>query len=161
MEDVEEIAVIIRRCDGAVLLRKCGHGERWAGLWDFPRFAMNARICRVAGVDQRESPANSGKAGGSAASTPATLMKEIAAEVHRLTGLAVTNIQHFTKLRHGVTRFRVTLTCFTAAPAANPPRFNQQSELRWASHEELDRYPLSTTGRKLAHAIAESILAAS
>src|SRR3954454_12588148 len=37
-ENVTEIAVIIRR-GISVLLRQCRPGERWAGLWDFPRFA--------------------------------------------------------------------------------------------------------------------------
>ena len=32
---------MIRR-NGRVLMRECGPDERWAGLWDFPRFAVEA-----------------------------------------------------------------------------------------------------------------------
>src|SRR5262249_40699929 len=36
-EDASEVAVVIRH-RGRVLVRQCQTGERWAGLWDFPRF---------------------------------------------------------------------------------------------------------------------------
>ena len=39
--ELREAAVVIRR-NGRVLMRECGAGERWAGLWDFPRFALEA-----------------------------------------------------------------------------------------------------------------------
>src|SRR5262245_39075723 len=41
MEDLHEVAVVIT-WHGKVLLRKCTEGERWAGLWDFPRFGVQA-----------------------------------------------------------------------------------------------------------------------
>ncbi len=39
MEDSHEAAVVVES-RGKILLRKCGDGERWAGLWDFPRFSL-------------------------------------------------------------------------------------------------------------------------
>ena len=39
--DLREAAVIVRK-NGSVLVRQCGADERWAGLWDFPRFAVEA-----------------------------------------------------------------------------------------------------------------------
>ncbi|MGE3244588.1 MAG: A/G-specific adenine glycosylase, partial [Pirellulales bacterium] len=39
--EVREAAVIIRR-NGSFLMRECGPNERWAGLWDFPRFALES-----------------------------------------------------------------------------------------------------------------------
>jgi A/G-specific adenine glycosylase len=41
-EDRHEAAVVVRRGD-RVVLRRCGPAERWAGLWDFPRFPVTAR----------------------------------------------------------------------------------------------------------------------
>ena len=38
---MHEVAVVVRK-NGRVLMRQCGAGERWAGLWDFPRFAIEA-----------------------------------------------------------------------------------------------------------------------
>ncbi len=40
--DVHEAAVIVRK-NGSVLVRQCAVGERWAGLWDFPRFAVESQ----------------------------------------------------------------------------------------------------------------------
>ena len=37
-QDVNESIVLVRR-RSKVLMRQCQDGERWAGLWDFPRFA--------------------------------------------------------------------------------------------------------------------------
>src|SRR5207247_568055 len=37
---VHEAAVLVRR-GRDVLVRACQPGERWAGLWDFPRFALD------------------------------------------------------------------------------------------------------------------------
>ena len=39
IEELREAAVILVD-RGRVLLRRCGDAERWAGLWDFPRFAI-------------------------------------------------------------------------------------------------------------------------
>ena len=39
--DLRETAVIVRK-NGSVLMRRCAEGERWAGLWDFPRFELEA-----------------------------------------------------------------------------------------------------------------------
>jgi A/G-specific adenine glycosylase len=38
--ELTEVAVVVRM-KKQVLLRRCQPGERWAGLWDFPRFAWN------------------------------------------------------------------------------------------------------------------------
>ena len=42
IEAVREAAVLVRR-RGRVLLLRWPEGRRWAGLWDFPRFPINAR----------------------------------------------------------------------------------------------------------------------
>ena len=45
-EQVHETAVVVRR-RGKVLLRRCGPDERWAGLWDFPRFPRLSCLPRL------------------------------------------------------------------------------------------------------------------
>ena len=42
VEDLCEAAVVVQR-NGRVLLRQCGDDERWAGLWDFPRFRLSCK----------------------------------------------------------------------------------------------------------------------
>jgi A/G-specific adenine glycosylase len=114
-------------------LRKCGEGERWAGLWDFPRFAVSK--------------------GG----------KQIADGVRWLTGVRVARPRQIATLRHGVTRFRITLNCYLAkragtfAPQNHQRRANGDAEQRWVNPNELTEYPLSSTGRKIARLLAASM----
>src|SRR5690606_23232153 len=63
VEYVREAAVVVRRGPRVLLLQRQA-AERWAGLWDFPRFEISA---------------NNGP----------TLEQELAAGVYRLTGLHV------------------------------------------------------------------------
>ncbi len=123
MEDIHEVAVVVVH-RGKVLLRKCSDGERWAGLWDFPRFAIQ--------VDDGLS-----------------ISRQIVDSVERLTGVEIDSPQHFTTLRHGVTRFRIKLDCYTAVFKAAVKKSSSATQ-RWIKPEELEEFPLSTTGRKLA-----------
>lgn len=120
-EAVREAAVVIRRGD-RVLIRRCAPDERWAGLWDFPRF----------GVTAADGPA---------------LAQELAEHTRRLTGLTVELLGPLATLKHGVTRFRITLECYQARVLAGRLR---PSALRWVSPAELTAYPLSVTGRQIA-----------
>lgn len=135
-EQVYEAAVLIHH-RGRLLLRKCGQNERWAGLWDFPRFPLNSSL------KQRTASKNR---------TLAALVDSVLQQ----TGITIDEAEHFATLRHSVTRFRITLDCFTATCTDRAPRHNARStkngltEKRWVKPEELDDYPLSTTGRKLA-----------
>lgn len=126
-EDRREAAVVIRR-GSLVLLRVCGGDERWAGLSDFPRF---------------EIP-----------DTKGALAAAVRDGVRRLTGLQVEPGPELLTLKHGVTRFRITLQCFAAdwieclenkAALEDPQR-----RLRWVDLADLPTAPLNTTGRKLA-----------
>jgi A/G-specific adenine glycosylase len=119
-EDVTEIAVIVHD-RGRVLLRQCQPGERWAGLWDFPRFA---------------------------ASGPDTLAEQIALRTRELTGIQVAAGQQLATLKHGVTRFRITLHCYAAARQS--PAGKLAAAARWVSRECLGEYPLNTTGRRIS-----------
>ncbi len=119
-----EVAVVVRR-RGGVLLVRCAEGQRWAGLWDFPRFEVHSE-------------------------GPAALSDEIRENVRRLTGLVVEPGRRLTTFKHGVTRYRITLDCFEARCVPGAGRGSSALETRWIPLDELDRYPLSTTGRKLA-----------
>jgi A/G-specific adenine glycosylase len=129
VEDVHEAAVIVVD-RGRVLLRRCSDGERWAGLWDFPRFVV-------------------GKG-----------RTEIADGVRRLTAVEIARPRQIATLRHGVTRFRITLDCYLAeraGAAANGRCPGDKSDLRWLKPDAIVNYPLSTTGRKLARLLAERL----
>ena len=82
-EAVEETAVAVIH-NQSVLVRACGDDERWAGLWDFPRCALQ--------------------------SAPS----DVVAEVRRQTGITADIGPPALVIKHAVTRFRITLTCHHA-----------------------------------------------
>lgn len=126
-EDALEAAVVIEH-RGQVLLRRCSEGERWAGLWDFPRFAIEA---------SEEQPRAA----------------QLVRKVQELTGVVIEPLDQLTTLRHGVTRFRITLECHRARYISGPQK--PAAELQWVKPSELAHYPLSTTGRKLSRLLSK------
>jgi A/G-specific adenine glycosylase len=123
---LHEAAVVVRK-NGDVLLRQCGDDERWAGLWDFPRFSVQS-------------------------TGPLSGQSEVVSKVRELTGITCSPPAHFKTIRHGVTRFRITLDCYRAkyhtgrVKSAN----DNAATVRWVTLSRLVDYPLSTTGRKIA-----------
>jgi A/G-specific adenine glycosylase len=129
LTDRHEVAVVIRR-RGRVLLVRCPEGGRWAGLWDFPRFQV--RSTQRAALDQ-----------------------EICRGVEAQTGTIIQPGDHLTTIKHGVTRFRITLDCYGARYLSGPDGQTSLPEMRWLWPSQLAKYPLSTTGRKLSRLAAE------
>ena len=122
-----EAAVVVDH-QGRVLIRRCQPQERWAGLWDFPRFAVDA--CRGA-----------------------RLRRELAEKTARLTGLDIEPGARLATIQHAVTRFRITLVCHEATYVGGRLRRGQQ--LRWVTPGELEETPLSVTGRRLSRLLCE------
>jgi A/G-specific adenine glycosylase len=120
-EAVREAAVVVRR-NQCLLLRQRGADERWAGLWDFPRFTIGSR-------------------------RGLALRRELQDQVRALTGLTVEIGPPRLTIKHGVTRFRITLVCHEAQPLSGRLR---GAQLRWVEPGELDHYPLSITARRIS-----------
>ena len=125
IEDVTEAAIVIQR-GSRVLLRRHSDQERWAGLWDFPRFAATA--------------------GNTVVSS-----RELIDNAHQLTGMNIEPLQHLTTLQHGVTRFRITLQCHLARYVSGR---KQGDHLCWRAPDELEQLPLNVTGRKIGRLLA-------
>lgn len=121
--EVREAAVVVRKA-GRVLLRQCAEGERWAGLWDFPRFELEAE-------------------------GPLFAADELAEKVASQTGIQCDPGGMITTLKHGVTRFRITLECYQAQHTGGRLR----KPTKWVALKDLADLPLSVTGRKLAKLI--------
>jgi A/G-specific adenine glycosylase len=121
--ELREAAVIVPR-RGRVLLRQCAEGERWAGLWDFPRFGLEAE-------------------------GPLFAADEITQKVLLQTGIHCRPGPLVKRLKHGVTRFRITLECYEAAYVGGRAK-SADAPVRWLQCDELQNLPLSTTGRKIA-----------
>jgi A/G-specific adenine glycosylase len=126
-EPVREAAVVVRR-RGRVLLVRWPEGRRFAGLWDFPRFPL----------DGHQS---------------AAIARELVDNVRALTGVAIAPGRHVATLTHTVTRFRITLECYEAKYLSSVAGSATPLETRWLRPAELEAYPLSSTGRKLAKRI--------
>ena len=124
IEAVREVLLVVRNRD-RVLLRQRQAAERWAGLWDFPRFA----------IDDADASSSDG----------------IVEQLVATTGVTARIAAPLTTLKHGVTRFRITLDCRWADCLRAPRRL--PSAVRWLRPSQLADYPLSTTGRKVADAI--------
>ena len=122
-EDVIEAAIVVRRGD-RVLLRRCGADERWAGLWDFPRFPL-------------------------VASNGNSLSEELVAKTKQITLVSIAAGPRFATLKHGVTRFRITLHCHEATFVAGSPRPHH----RWVRPAELIDFPLTMTARKISRMV--------
>jgi A/G-specific adenine glycosylase len=141
VEHVREAAIVVRR-GKSVLLAKRREGERWAGLWDFPRFEMTGPVAaRFQRARKREV--------GQVENLPPPA-RPLEQRLKELTGLHVTIDSHLTTLKHGVTRFRITLECYMATLVAGSTT-RQSKVLRWVPVSKLTEYPLSVTGRKVAN----------
>jgi A/G-specific adenine glycosylase len=124
---VREAAVVVRK-NGSVLMRRCGPDERWAGLWDFPRFELEA-------------------------TGPLFATQEIVDKVAAQTGITCEPGAILKTIKHGVTRFRITLECYEATYQGGNLRRKQSAHVEWLPKRQLSSLPLSTTGRRIAELI--------
>jgi A/G-specific adenine glycosylase len=122
--ELHEAAVVVRR-NGRVLMRRCAQHDRWAGLWDFPRFELDAE-------------------------GPLFAVNEIVSKVHTQTGITCAPGRLLKSMKHGVTRYRITLDCYMATYVAGRPPAVLNGSVGWKTSAELVDLPLSTTGRKIA-----------
>ncbi len=133
---VTELSVVLRRGDRFLLYHRAP-GERWAGLWDFPRFACDELVK----APQRQ---------------PAWIEDSLANQL----GICVKVDELLTEIRHSVTRYRITLRSYLADyESGEIPE--SAGEFRWLTADEIHTYPLSVTGRKLTKLLPDAIEEAS
>ena len=127
--DLHEAVVIVRKGTGErtkYLVRECGPDERWAGLWDFPRY-------EIAGDDVETN---------------------LSAQLKQQTGFAATLRPTTKRIKHAVTRYRITLDCFIADSPTGRLKKNQ-TPTQWLTEEQLVDLPMSTSGRKIAKSLGD------
>jgi A/G-specific adenine glycosylase len=120
--EVTEVSIAIRR-GSEFLLRRRTANERWAGLWDFIRFEIDSNKNRVN-------------------------LEHLTQTVLDRTGLSVQLGSQLTEMRHGVTRYQITLKCFTAQRIKG--RLKASEEWNWVKPNQFSEYALSVTARKFA-----------
>jgi A/G-specific adenine glycosylase len=122
--EVREAAIVVRR-NGRVLMRHCAANERWTGLWDFPRCVVEA-----------EGPLFAGE--------------EIVDKLRMQTGITVELGSIWKTIKHGVTRYRITLDCYQAKYISGRPAESRGITIRWIAATKLAALPLNTTARRIA-----------
>ncbi|HEX6962176.1 MAG TPA: A/G-specific adenine glycosylase [Lacipirellula sp.] len=121
---VREAAVVVRR-NGHVLLRQRPKGERWENMWDFPRFVLTSE-------------------------GPLFVRDELIAKTREQTGVTIEPGAVLKTIKHGVTRFRITLDCYAARPNGGRVRSTAAKPVRWTPLADLSHLPLSVSARKIA-----------
>jgi A/G-specific adenine glycosylase len=86
--DLTEAVVLVQNASAQWLVRRCSSSERWAGLWDFPRFDITE--CRK----------------------NADIVKSLQQSMADRFRIHVDLIDTRHALRHAVTRYRIHLLCF-------------------------------------------------
>jgi A/G-specific adenine glycosylase len=122
-ESIHEVVVVLRR-KNKYLIRQCDPGERWAGLWDFPRYPLA----------DGEGPL------------------QIAEKLERHTGLTAVLQTSPTQIKHAVTRYRITLSCLSADRVSGRLK-ESPSPMKWMTADEIDQTPMCVTGRKIAQSL--------
>lgn len=111
------------------LVRQYDAGGWWQGLWEFPRMDLTQVRPRF-DLSSLASAANR------------HLIEQSAWREHDLKCSAV---RHVRTLKHGVTRYRITLHCFEAIWEHQP----LDLAWKWCTAEELSELPLTSTAKKL------------
>lgn len=124
-----EVGVVIRRGKRILLCLRPANAGRWQNMWEVPHAERK--------VDEE-------------------LTVSAVRVAKELTGLVVQPGSELLTIRHGVTRYRITLTCVEAnAPKGKfVPGF--YAEAKWLTPAELSDYPVSSPQRKLMQSLGES-----
>ncbi len=131
---------------GKYLLRRYQPGERWAGLWDFPRYSLDGGWENAKPVSQKQNS----KIGKIYSQKQCQQILET--EILNGPQLQIRIVTKETEFKHSVTRYRIHLHCFSANWEKGDISSDEQN-WTWVSVKELDEYPLTTTGRKFANVL--------
>lgn len=122
---VREAAVVVRRGSKVFLVQRPQEG-RWAGMWEFPH-----------------GPLDEGETHEQAA----------VRLLVNLTGFKADLGAELLTIKHGVTRFRITMVCFEARHRRGVFRSAFYVGGSWVEPAQLSTYPVSAPQRRLARAL--------
>lgn len=150
---VIEACVAVRK-GSLFLLRKCGESERWAGMWDFPRFEISESESEWSSILSitKHKENNTTNQLFQTGTIPKTLSSQLESQVHQSTGITCNISELKMMLKHSVTRYRIQLACLTAEYEHGRLPVSREM-LKWATRKELKSLPLSVTGRKFANTL--------
>jgi A/G-specific adenine glycosylase len=120
--DVHEAVLAVRR-GGRWLVRQRQPGERWAGMWDFPRVPM-------------DGPPRS----------HASAFSKLQKSLFESTGLVTSLVTNLPSFSHSVTRYRIHLARFVVDYASG--NWSQDAPARWLTLDELADLPVPMAMRR-------------
>jgi A/G-specific adenine glycosylase len=121
IESVQEVAGVLVKGQRILLLKRPPTG-RWANMWEFPHGPFDNTSCERA---------------------LETLLRERC-------GLKGEILQEIMLLKHSVTRFRISVTCFLVKWLSGRFRSDYYQSAKWLLPRELQAYPVSVPQRRLA-----------
>jgi A/G-specific adenine glycosylase len=124
---VREVALAVRRGPRVLLAQRPPDARRWANMWEFPHGELGPGETFDAAAARLLGP---------------------------LTGLTADLGPELLTVRHGVTRFRITLVCLEAEYRGGKFASDCYARGRWLRPAELIKYPVSSPQRKLLTAVA-------
>ena len=119
-----EAALLIRK-KGKMLVVRSPEGQRWAGLWDFPRAETEMELPLMLAAD--------------------TVFQN---RLMEFTGRKLIPGRLICSLKHSVTKYQITLF-FCDGTDAGQTGEKPLCETRWATAAELQELPMNSTARKL------------
>ena len=123
--ELREAALIVRDSKGRILMRRCAPDERWAGLWDFPRFDVSQ--CK-----------------------PASELDQLATQFRERFGKALLVGKKVHELRHAVTRYRISLKSYEAEiQSPSLGKWKPEIEKIWADPTKPSDLALSSSGKRV------------
>ena len=127
--EVREVAIVVRRGLRVLLVLRPADAGRWQNMWEFPRGELGPGETYDAAA-RRLLP--------------------------MLTGLDFELGSEVATIRHGVTRFRITLVALEGEYRGGRFRSPFYTRGVWVRPRELEDYPVSTPQRRLARVVAAS-----
>ncbi len=131
-EERRELVALLRDRQGRYLVRQCQPDERWAGLWDFPRFDVTH--CQ----------------------SPLDVESHIAVRCKETFGRPCQLGPRLHLLKHGVTRYRITLSCHTATWSRPGTIRSPHAPIQWHALDQLHTMAMSSTGRKICNLLSKA-----
>ncbi|MEY3458307.1 MAG: A/G-specific adenine glycosylase [Planctomycetota bacterium] len=147
--ELSELAVVLES-GGRVLVRRRGMGERWAGMYDFPRLELSESQREFLPEAERLVVRGRGRVRGRSGSLFAGMDEGLSGElgvlVESITGVRPLELLGSVSLTYSVTRFRVSLVAIRC-------RYDGEGELRddfsWQDAGVLDGLPMPTAARQI------------
>src|SRR5262249_48601570 len=128
-ELVREVAGVVRRRGRVLLVQRPSRG-RWANMWEFPHGTW--------------------KKGQAAEDAVLVLLRDEC-------GIQTDVKDEILTLRHSVTRFRITISCFDVAWIGGQFRSEYYQAGRWLLPRAIQSYPVSVPQRQLAKALMSPV----